>query len=128
MRVYIAGPMRGYPFYNFKAFDAAEAELRELGHDVINPANVSREIVMGVGLPPENEESYEKTPFHFSYFLLQDLEELSTADCLVLLSGWTNSRGAHVELEFARYLGIPTYASLGEFRRFSPVSDKPKAA
>ena len=41
MRVYIAGPMRGYPDFNKAAFDAAELLLKEIGHDPVNP---SREI------------------------------------------------------------------------------------
>ena len=30
-RVYIAGPMRGRPFYNFPAFDKACSELNQQG-------------------------------------------------------------------------------------------------
>lgn len=41
-KIYIAGPMRGHELYNFPAFDAAEARLRRLGYDVVNPAALDR--------------------------------------------------------------------------------------
>ena len=41
MRVYIAGPMSGIENSNFPAFHAAAAELRALGHEVVNPAELN---------------------------------------------------------------------------------------
>lgn len=42
MRVYLAGPMRGLPQFNFPAFDAGAATLEALGHEVFNPADRDR--------------------------------------------------------------------------------------
>jgi len=39
MKIYIAGPMSGLPEFNYPAFHAADAELRALGHETLNPAN-----------------------------------------------------------------------------------------
>ena len=36
--IYVSGPMSGLPDLNFPAFHAAAAELRALGHTVVNPA------------------------------------------------------------------------------------------
>ncbi len=41
--IYIAGPMSGYPQYNFPAFDEARDELRENGWQVVSPADMDRE-------------------------------------------------------------------------------------
>ena len=38
MNIYVAGPMRGYPEFNFPSFHAAAAQLRAAGHTVFNPA------------------------------------------------------------------------------------------
>jgi hypothetical protein len=40
-RVYIAGPMRGIPEFNFPAFDAA-ARGRAMGLEIISPAELDR--------------------------------------------------------------------------------------
>ena len=40
MTCYIAGPMTGYPRFNFDAFDAARDDLRSDGYDVISPADL----------------------------------------------------------------------------------------
>ncbi|MDP4455455.1 DUF4406 domain-containing protein, partial [Escherichia coli] len=38
MKIYIAGPMTGYPDYNRAAFNAKASELMAEGHIVLNPA------------------------------------------------------------------------------------------
>ena len=44
MKLYLAGPMRGMPFFNFPAFKDAAAQLRAKGHYVFNPAERDEEI------------------------------------------------------------------------------------
>ena len=39
MKVYIAGPMSGYPDMNGPAFDKKADELRAQGYEVVNPAS-----------------------------------------------------------------------------------------
>lgn len=118
MKVYIAGPMRGKEFFNFSEFDKAAAFLRELGVEPINPADLSRRHVIEQGRDPEIEKSYTGPGFGAADFIIQDLQALRNADGLVLLDGWTQSKGTAVELAFARLIEIPIYASTDEFEYF----------
>jgi hypothetical protein len=42
-KVYVAGPMTGYPGFNYGAFDEARDLLASEGWDVISPADLDRE-------------------------------------------------------------------------------------
>src|SRR5262245_23383467 len=54
-KIYIAGPMRGYPSYNFPAFDEAEAALTAGGWRVLSPAAMDR----AIGFNPDKDEADE---------------------------------------------------------------------
>lgn len=82
-RIYISGPMTGYPEFNYPYFNAEAFRLRELGYDVVNPAELSS----------------DDTPWHLC--LRKDLAELMTCDAIVMLDGWEHSKGAHLELNNA---------------------------
>lgn len=86
-RVYIAGPMTGIKDYNYPAFHAAAAEWRSLGFHVENPAEVE---------PQSSWAAYMKV----------GLRKLLTCDTIVLLPGWTESRGAVLEWLLATVLGL----------------------
>ncbi len=42
MNLYLAGPMRGIPGFNFPKFDEVAATLRFIGHTVFSPAEHDR--------------------------------------------------------------------------------------
>jgi len=83
---YLSGPITGHKNYR-KQFARAAGALKEMGYVVINPAE------LGAALPLD-QMSYED-------ILKIDLELLASADYLVQLPGWENSRGANRELGFA---------------------------
>ena len=87
MRVYIAGPMTGIPDYNYPAFDRMALALRALGHEVLNPA--------------ENPEPPCGT---WQGYMRMALGQLVQCQCLALLPGWTESRGALIERKLAQVL------------------------
>lgn len=88
-RVYIAGPMSGIPDLNFPAFHAAAAKLRELGFDVINPAEINTDPSAG-----------------WAACMRADIAQLVTCDAIALLPGWQKSRGASLEHHIAVALGM----------------------
>lgn len=98
-RVYIAGPMRGLPLYNFPAFDAAAARFRADGFEVLNPAEMDRERGF-------NESNDVPSEAFLKDAIMRDLDAVATCSAIALLPGWTKSQGVAVELAFARFIGI----------------------
>lgn len=103
MKLYLAGPMRGYPDSNYRAFAAAAAHLRAEGHIVYNPA--------------ENGKIDLRTNF------AADMTWISlVADGVVFLPGWGESLGATAENALRIALGLPGW----ELESF-PVNALPDA-
>ena len=101
MKVYIAGPMRGLPGWNFPAFDAAETRWRSAGHQPFSPAQIDRVLQYG----PEDGESIA----HLRHVIQLDLACVLNSDAIALLPGWQRSRGATAELSLALFLGLGVY-------------------
>lgn len=97
--LYLAGPMTGYPEFNFPAFDEAAAELRAVGYEVINPAEVDR----ALGFDPRSEDEYTDENYHAA--MRRDIPLVMKADGVALLPGWRASRGANLEHDVARAIG-----------------------
>ena len=87
MRVYIAGPMTGLPEYNYPAFNQVAAALRAVGYEVMNPA--------------ENPVPACGT---WQGYMRMALAQLVQCQCVALLPGWTESRGALIERKLAQVL------------------------
>lgn len=111
MRVYLAGPMRGIPEFNFPAFHKAAKVLRAMGHEVFNPAE-SDEEVYGEGFASGNltgneEEAAAQKGFSLREALERDLTWITRhAEAIALLPGWEKSRGARAEYSTAEALGL----------------------
>lgn len=103
MKVYIAGPMRGYDLYNFPEFDKARDRLAVMGINSISPADLDREA--GV-----NEYTEVLPPDFMQEALRRDIEALLQVDGIVLLNGWEASHGVvDTELPVARSLGLKVW-------------------
>jgi hypothetical protein len=96
-RAYLAGPMRGYPEFNFPAFHKAAAELRDWGWDVWSPA----ENDLDNGFDPEKDEAKS-----LREYMTVDLPEVCKADTVFCLPGWQESEGATLEVHVAHACGI----------------------
>ncbi len=93
MKVYLAGPMRGIPQYNFPAFFAAEARWKAAGWEVVNPARLDHEI------------DGSRLDWPVEHYMARDLPELIGSDAIAMLPGWESSEGANKELAVARWTG-----------------------
>lgn len=87
LKIYIAGPMTGYPDYNRAAFNAKASELMAEGHIVLNPA------VLPGGLCQ-------------SEYMDICLAMVRSADAIYLLNRWEDSVGARAEHALAEKLGL----------------------
>lgn len=93
--IYIAGPMSGYPEFNFPAFFAAEAMLNRAGWEVFNPAAKSQEDELDAEafITGDNLKVIEKG-FDFKKCYLWDIEHVMKANAIYMLKGWQYSPGA----------------------------------
>lgn len=95
-KIYIAGPMSGYPEFNFPAFYAAEDKLRREGWGVVfNPANKEQEKeidkeAFAVG----DAKKANAAGFDFRECYLWDVSKVIEADAIYMLPGWEYSPGA----------------------------------
>jgi hypothetical protein len=111
MKIYIAGPMRNFPEFNFPAFHKAAAQLRAEGHEVFSPAEKDQER-LGVDISKDNPTGCEELAakqhgFDLRVALGEDLEWICKhADAVALLPGWGNSKGAAAERATAIALGL----------------------
>lgn len=102
--VYLAGSMRGKPYYNFLQFDTYKARLKMLGLKVISPADIDREfgfdplVSMTKNLP---------TP---EACIIRDVEAICKSDAVVVMPGSIGkSTGTMAEIATAIFLGKPVY-------------------
>lgn len=111
MKIYVAGPMRGIPEFNFPAFHAATAKLRADGHEVFSPAEKDNER-HGVDISKGNATGDEDIAAKDHGFNLREALGLdlawicAEADAIALLPGWENSKGATAEHATAVALGL----------------------
>lgn len=107
-KVYIAGPMRGIPEFNFPAFDHAADVLERLGAVVFSPAQRDRD---EDGFDPKGLTGHEDLSllgFDLRHALAEDVAYVAReADLVVLLDGWDDSSGALAEASVAIAVGVP---------------------
>jgi len=88
-RIYVAGPMSNIKDFNYPAFNLVAAELRAQGHHAENPAE-------NPAPPCGSWEAYMRMA----------IAQLVTCNEIHMLPGWKESRGAKVEYQLAKILGL----------------------
>lgn len=95
-RIYVAGPMTGLPEFNFPAFNTMAERLRAEGWHVENPADHG-----------------ETEGAEWADYLRFDIESLATCEAIMLLPGWSKSKGANLEVHIAKQIGVTIMLSDG---------------
>jgi len=109
---YVAGPMRGFPQFNFPEFNRVAALAREAGYNIISPA----EMDLAVGIDPINDPEgakrfVENNPDHMQQTIERDVKMIMSlnpkrGNGLILLDGWANSVGTRAEVALALWIGL----------------------
>ncbi len=110
-KVYLAGPMSGYPQFNYPLFDQIAHELRHIDYVVLSPAENNRALFPGVEQEPGFAEG--KGEDHGSdrrYRIMHaDLQSVLDCDWVAMLPGWERSVGSTIERRVAETVGKPIY-------------------
>ena len=114
MKIYLAGPMRGKPNFNFPAFDYAAAKLRQEGHRVFSPAERDRG-AYGADFGKDNATGDEMgadgkdvLTMRRECFLADTTYICREAEAVAFLPGWEGSKGAVAEAALAVAIGLET--------------------
>lgn len=108
MRLYLAGPMSGKPLYNFPAFEAANARLAALGHEVRSPVDIDHEVWQkhyGRNFNPAEDVCDWGSPV-LPEMMRGNLAAICAAEGIAFLPGWEQSRGATFERSVGEVLGL----------------------
>lgn len=90
MKVYISGSITGLDEEYVKSlFEFAENWWKELGHEPVNPMKIEH----------NHDCSWES-------YMKEDLKALLDCDHIFMLDNWWLSRGARIEHDLAKELGI----------------------
>ena len=91
--IYISGKITGTDDYENR-FAIAEKKLKSDGYEVLNPVRTGRWL-----------ERYlaPKIPTWVEY-MKQDIKAMMSADCIYMLKGYRESKGARLELFLAKVL------------------------
>ena len=115
--IYVAGPMRGRPYYNFPAFDAARDRLIARGYRVVSPADMDRKRRHFDGMRCSPSDPCTTIPVHrdiktgrvrkFNLIkcIREDIDAVLRKHAVYALRGWEKSAGARAEVAVALWAG-----------------------
>lgn len=88
--LYVAGPMTGYPDFNYPAFNEAARALVHCGFHVLNPARRGT-----------------RDEWTWVDYMRPALRDVADCDGIAVLPGWERSKGAALEVSIAVALDLP---------------------
>lgn len=123
MRIYISGPMRKRPEFNFPAFLAAAGYLRERFPEAELFSPAQKDIDNGfdpTGLTGHEDLKYD-LGFDLREALAMDMAWIACqATAIYMLEGWADSSGARAEKALAEALGLEVMYQGGAYHERTP--------
>jgi hypothetical protein len=114
MKIYLSGPITGVPNHAERFADVA-VKVRDLGHEAVDPHDVPT--YPHDGPCPEGARNGDDDPHTWPCYLRADLVAMLQCDALLMLPGYTFSRGAYFERQVAGRCGMPIYLRLEDVPR-----------
>ena len=111
-KIYIAGPMRGLPDFNYQKFNAVEAELAANGWNVSNPVKIGEKF--------GTAEEINGSAILLEAVMQSELLAVKLADAIFLLRGWQHSEGARMELAAALEKSADVYLEENDAPAYDP--------
>lgn len=110
LRIYLAGKMRGEPYFNCDAFIMWAQYLRSLGHTVFSPCEHTMSLY-GNDIYTKNPEGDEiKAGIDGRLVFSDDIDYIiNEAEAIAMMPGWRKSKGARAEHAVAIAIGLPIY-------------------
>jgi hypothetical protein len=112
-KMYVAGPMTGFPQFNFPAFQEAAETLRSQGVEVVSPHELDDAETVDWALNSTNGAMGTGSPHGQTWgdFLARDVKIVADqCDAVAVLPGWERSKGAKLEVIVALLGGKNIYA------------------
>lgn len=107
---YLAGPMRGYPQFNFPTFLMAARSLKTRGLTVLSPAEKDIE----AGFDPTQPIEGQGFDLHAAF--VWDFNAVIRSTGIILLPGWEKSCGAKAERLVAQLCGKRAYILTEDYK------------
>lgn len=92
---YLSGPMSGIEGHNYPAFAQACRQLRLRGMTIVSPHEL------------KHDDRGEPGSIDWTQYLRGDVMALMECDGIILLPGWSKSKGARLELHIALSMEMP---------------------
>lgn len=104
--IYIAGPMSGYPEFNFPAFFAAQKKYEAEGWNVFNPAAKDSEsdVKKDESFATGDAATLVKNGWDYRDAFSWDCNAIIYGDAIHMLPGWEFSPGASAEHAVAKFI------------------------
>ena len=119
-KIYIAGPMTGYPQYNFTAFLDAEEDLTAKGWEVLSPARMD----LRRGFNPIENPDAVFTPEMLTPAIRMNIDAIRESDAIAMLDNWSESKGAKAEYYVARWAGLKIFRYYQRRKQLFTLSGK----
>jgi hypothetical protein len=107
VNVYLAGPMTGWPDFNAVGFAAAELYAEARGWTPVSPHTTNP--AHDGPCPPGERHTAGAGSHPYPCWVRASLRAMLTADAVLMLPGWQQSKGARREHAIAEWCEMPIH-------------------